>query len=86
MKLTKKEEAWLLRLEKCLAAAPKSLGKKVSSYTLGDNDIILFDKVKQEVYEDSLRHEARDKCVEVANCGTELVNIVFPFNIESTAG
>jgi len=87
MKLTKKEEAWLVRLEKCLDAAPISLNKKVSSYNIGDSEIILYDRVKQEGYEDSLsEHEISDKCIMVADCGSQLCSFMFPFGIESTAG
>lgn len=87
MKLTKKEEAWLLRLEKCLASAPVSLNKKVQAYTIGDNDITLYDLEKQTEYEDKLHErDTPDKGVMVYEAGTYLNNFVFPFGIESTAG
>ncbi len=87
MKLTKKEEAWLLRLEKCLASAPESLSKKVSSYTTGDNTVTLFDTAKRDTYERKLpSYGVTDMCTIVVDSCSEVSTLVFPFVIESTAG
>lgn len=87
MKLTKKEEAWLARFEKCMAAAPKSLGKKVSSYTVGDPFITIFDKDLVWDYEATLSNDSRkDMCQIVDEIEGEILTVYFPFNIESTAG
>jgi len=89
MKLTKKEQAWLDRLEKLLSAAPKSLDKKVSSYTVGDADIVLYDRAKYEKHfeENPVPYtDNRDQCSLVSDSDSEIVTFDFPFSIESTAG
>ena len=89
MKLNKKETAWLVRLRKTLAAAPISLDGKLSSYTVGDRDITLYDKVKfTEYYKDNPipLHDIRYHCTLVEDSESELQDLVFTFSIESTAG
>lgn len=85
VKFTKKEQAWLERLEKTLAAAPKSLSKKVCSYTIGDNDITLYDSKKVDDYI-AEKGDQRDRCVDVDRADAEITRFVFPFTVESTAG
>lgn len=91
VKLTKKEQDWLIRLEKCLAAAPKTLNSKVRAYTIGDPDIILY-CIKTLEDRENERYGCRnntiadmDICVQVEVTGAEIANFVFPFVIESTA-
>jgi hypothetical protein len=90
MKLTKKEEAWLLRFEKTMAAAPPSLGNKVWAYTIGDSDITLYNKAKfDKHFEENPINESfdtRDHCTLVADSDSELMSIGFPPPVESTAG
>lgn len=85
MKLTKKEQAWLDRLRKTLDAKPMSLMGKIGAYTIGDNDITLYDlKAFDEYYSEG--EPCRDKCELVGESDTALESISFPFCIESTAG
>lgn len=89
MKLTAKEQAWLIRFEKTMAAAPKSLDKKISSYTIGDSNITLYDKVKFETYIDNnpLGHtDTTDHCNLVRYSESEISDMAFPFTVESTSG
>lgn len=88
MEFNKRETAWLLRLEKCLAAAPASLGRKVSSYTIGDNAITLYDHEKLEQWQDLNPHKAdrMDVGPMVTEAKAELDIFVFPFSVESTSG
>lgn len=89
MKLTKKEIAWFDRFRKTLAAAPKSLHKKVSSYTIGDDEITLYDLKKFEEYfrKNPLNgRDISDHCQLVDKSDSEIESFSFPFSIESTAG
>jgi len=77
--LTKKEQAWVDRVQKALNSCPESLKKRADSYTIGDPDITIFDKNK---YEDS----GKDVCVDVDRCDAELARLEFPFGVASTSG
>ena len=52
MKLTKKEEAWLERFEKTMAAAPNSIGNKVAFFIAGDWNLTVYDFKKCNQYND----------------------------------
>ena len=88
MELTKKEIAWLDRFRKTMAAAPKTLNKKVSSYTIGDNDITLYDlkKFEEHFRKNALKRNHPDHCDLVVESDSEIEKINFPFSVESTAG
>ena len=89
MKLTKKEQAWLDRLERTLDAAPKSLFHKVSAFTIGDNYITLYDEKKVDAYSktiDTTRGISGDMPSLVDNSGGEIREFIFPFKIDSAAG
>lgn len=89
MKLTQKELKWFARLEKCLAAAPESLRKKVSSYTIGDDDIVIFDVKRADTWEDDnldRNTHTRDRCHIVDASSSRLYKLNLPFVVESTAG
>ena len=94
MKLTQAEKKWFERLQKTLDAAPESLKKKgkaqkISSYTIGDSDVTVFDEEKLNAWKNEqsfrLGYEA-DVGQMVGNADAELYNLVFPFSVESTAG
>lgn len=90
MKLTKDELKWFEGLQDYLNKAPSSLkrkskNKELSSFTVGDNAVTVYNELKCTEYEDSL-YEPGDKCVCVANSDSEILILKFPFNIESTAG
>ena len=89
MNLTIKEQAWLKRFKKTMDAAPRSLCNKIWSFTIGDDYISLYDKVKFDEYykKNPEPHQSiTDHCnlVDKANC--RLCVVDFPFPIESTAG
>ena len=89
MKLTRKEEAWLERFRKTMTAAPDSLRKKISSYTMGDDNIMLYDVNKFELYFEVYPLNSRDisdHCTLVEKSDSEIEYIPFPFKVESTAG
>jgi len=89
MKLTKKEEAWIERFKNTMASAPETLGSKMSSYTIGDNEITLYDKeVFDNYFEENPEHSwsSLDHCALVEESSSELMYIRFPFSVESTAG
>ncbi len=90
-KLTKKEQDWFVRLQKCLDAAPKTLDKKVSSFTIGDKNITVFDPAKVKACENDRTLEftawgGMDTGCQVENADAEILVLYFPFHIESTAG
>ena len=89
MEFTKKETAWLDRYRKTMKAAPKTLNKKVSSYTIGDNEITLYDLKKFEEYfrKNPLNsRDVSDHCQLVDKSDSKIESFSYPFAIESTAG
>ena len=83
--LTKKEQAWLDRFKKTMAAAPESLREKISSYTIGDSEIILYDKVKfNDFFSGS--HQDKYHCELVEDSESEICSVQFPFDVEATSG
>ena len=90
MKLTKAEIQWLKHLQEILDSAPKSFVKKakdrkISSYTIGDNDVVIYDSKTVDKYEETQRDNL-DKCCAVQETDSELFTLMFPFIVESTAG
>ena len=79
MSLNKKEQAWIDRVQKALNACPKSLSSRADSFTIGDPDVVIFDKNK---YIDT----GRDVGIDVESSGAELASLWFPFSVASTAG
>jgi hypothetical protein len=88
MKLTKKEQAWFKRLQKCLDAAPESLTNKISSYTIGDDDVTVYDKAKlKEYFNNNPRVEVEDYlCTSVDAADAKIYCLEFPFSVEATSG
>lgn len=93
MKLTKKEEAWFTRLQKCLDAAPESLKKKdgeqLRAYTIGDNEVFVYNAEKYDSYVKEKDYESwnlPDVCSTVDRSAAGMYELVFPFCVESTAG
>lgn len=86
MELTKKEEAWLARFRKTMEAAPTSLSKKVSSYTIGDSDIHLYDLDKFTSYFETNAEGEDYHCTLVERSGSSIESVNFPFSVEATAG
>ena len=88
LKLNKKEQAWLERFQKTMAAAPPSISKKLRCYTVGDSELTLFDKQKFERYEEEIndRLDHREFGQQVTDSGSEITTITFPINVEGTSG
>lgn len=89
LKLTKKEQAWLERFKKTMAAAPDSLHEKIWAHTIGDNDITLYNRGKFiSHFENNPSDEGYndDHCTLVEKAEAEIAVIRFPFPVESTAG
>jgi len=90
MKLTRKEVEWFEGLQSYLDTAPTSIRnksrlKKLSSFTIGDDDVTVYDEEKCREYE-NIQREAPDKGACVYYSESELFSLKFPFDIESTAG
>lgn len=77
--LNKKEQAWIVRVQKALDACPDSLKKRADSFTIGDPDITIYDK---NVFVDN----GNDVCVDVDSSNSYLCELTFPFGVASTAG
>jgi predicted RecB family nuclease len=77
--LNKKEQAWVDRVQKALNACPESLINRADSFTVGDPNIIIFDK---NVYVDT----GKDTCIDVDLSDAELGDLRFPFGVASTSG
>ena len=77
--LTKKEQAWVGRVQKSLDACPDSLKERAASFTIGDPEIVIIDETK-------LADIGDDVCVAVRKSNAELARLDFPFQVWSTAG
>lgn len=92
MKLTVAEKKWFERLQRTLDAAPKSLAKKgsnfqLSSFTIGDRDINVYDEEKLRAWQEANPLKAEgDVGPMVDEAEALLLDLQFPFCIESTAG
>jgi hypothetical protein len=94
MKLTVAEKKWFESLQRTLDAAPASLKKKgmaqqISAYTIGDNDINVYDEEKLNAWKENQNYRLGcepDVCMMVNKADAQLFNFVFPFSVESTAG
>ena len=94
MKLTQAEKKWFDRLQRTLAAAPaslkkKSISKKISSYTVGDPFIIVYDEEKLADWKEEQNYMTGyelDVCKMVTYADAQLYHLDFPFAVESTAG
>lgn len=85
MDLTVKEKKWVERVQKALNACPS---KRIGFYTIGDNDVMLYDKDKEEeVWEhlNSVKNSDWCKSVDALDAGFE-ATLIFPNPVESTAG
>jgi hypothetical protein len=92
IELTAKEIKWLKDVQKLLNKAPSRFcdTNLISSYTIGDNDVVIYDSQRceslEESYHDIQGGSAPDKCCCVYESGAELFSLNFPFFVESTAG
>lgn len=78
--LSKREEAWIRRLQKTLDACPT---KRLGFFTIGDPDVSIYDNrfdQHLDAFSDS------DFCTAVDRLDVRLGEIVFPDAVQSTAG
>lgn len=82
--LTPEEKKWLKKLQNVLNECPSN---RMESYTIGDNDITIYD-ISANDSEEAENSAVRncDWCDVIAATGTELASITFPFAVLSTAG
>lgn len=84
MKLTKAEKKWLDDFQKLMHECPSN---RFGSYTIGDNNIVIFDGSKEDEINDMLdSREALDFYSAVNKLDAEVDRIFFPFFINSTQG
>lgn len=85
-KLTKKEQAWIDEVNAVLARCPSP--EKIGFYTIGDPNVMIYDKRKEKEIEDKLdARSSSDWCVAVRDADAEIdANIYFPSAVLSTAG
>ena len=82
--LTKKEKAWLGRLEKVLMACPTD---RLECYTVGDNDLMFYDKNVHAAHEKTRGYrEEQDMCPACDECGAHLGRVFSKCFIVSAAG
>lgn len=80
--LTKAEKAWIEKVQALLRECPS---KRIAGYTIGDNDIVLYDtKFDDEIR--AIQDDGADFCSGVNATGAELERLYFTFPIHSTAG
>ena len=76
--LTKRESAWIKRVQKALDACPSD---DIGFYTIGDPDVNLY-----RVPEGDFIDDDRDHCVMVDDAAAGLGSLKFPRGVHSTAG
>ncbi|EDM7844534.1 hypothetical protein SFF81_000816 [Salmonella enterica] len=86
VKLTKKEQAWVEELQEALNRCPSP--KKIGFYTIGDNEILLYDLRRIDDVQAVIdRRGSADWCTAVQDVGAQIdETITFPSPVESTAG
>jgi hypothetical protein len=83
--LTAKEKVWIARLQKCLDQCPS---KRLAAYTVGDNDITLYDSSFDAEIEIIMSNpsNSQDFCQVASELDAIIEVINFPFTVHSTAG
>lgn len=85
-KLTKKESAWFDEVNAVLARCPSP--EKFGFYTIGDRDVSVYDKRKEEEIARRVDTRASSEwCSAVRDADAEIdAHIYFPSDVLSTAG
>lgn len=83
IKLNKKEKDWLNKLQTVLSECPSN---RFSAFTVGDNDITLYDKRFDTAIHEKLDRGNYDFGPAAVELNAVLFEIVMPFPIHSTAG
>lgn len=81
-KLTKAEREWLKNLQALLNKCPS---RRFQGYTIGDNDIVIYDKDVMEAWQEANQNQHLDVGLEVEQAGAELARFEFTFQIDSAA-
>ena len=81
--LTKDEIMWIDKVNKVLSECPS---ERLSSFTIGDNQISLYDNRFDKKIIEIQENGQSDYCTAVQNLGCDLGSIDFPFPVHSTAG
>ncbi len=83
-KLTKKELAWIEKVQKVLDECPS---ERLGFYTIGDRDIFLYDRSKGHEVTEWMNRNKGDFCFATkATDAYFFTSIDFPAQVESTAG
>lgn len=82
--ITQAELKWLIRLQKVIDACPS---KRLGFYTIGDSEVVLYDKTRDDEINAISDSSNKDFCVIVDELDAGFgVQLVFPSNVHSTAG
>lgn len=82
--ITRAELKWLLRLQKVIDACPS---ERLGFYTIGDSEVVLYDKTRDDEINAIADSSNKDFCVIVDELDAGLgVVICFPSNVHATAG
>ncbi|EMT6575467.1 hypothetical protein WMR74_001482 [Providencia rettgeri] len=83
-KLTKKELAWVEKVQKVLDECPS---QRLGFYTIGDRDVFLYDRSKEHEVSEWRDKNKKDFCFATKAVDADfLTSIDFPAPVESTAG
>lgn len=82
-RLTKAEKKWLEELQEVLNRCPS---KRLGFATAGDRDVTVYDRSFSDLICRILEREGSDYIPTAEKLGAVLGGIVFPANVESTAG
>ena len=82
-KLTKEEAEWIEKLKNILSECPSD---RISSFTIGDNFMFLFDKRFDAEIQRLVDENGWDWCRAVEHLNADLDTVPLPFPLHSTAG
>lgn len=83
-KLTKKELAWIEKVQKVLDECPS---ERLGFYTIGDRDVFLYDRSKEHEVTEWMDRNQGDFCFATKAMDADFfTSINFPAPVESTAG
>jgi len=81
--LTKKETAWVSKLQKILSNPPSD---RLGLYTIGDADLCVYDQTCIEDIQELVDTSDIDFCQAVEKCGAYFCSVSARMQILSTAG
>ncbi|MGK4231197.1 hypothetical protein ACK2MR_08620 [Providencia hangzhouensis] len=83
-KLTKKEIAWIEKVQKVLDECPS---ERIGFYTIGDRNVFLYDRSKESEVCEWMNRNKGDFCIATNALKVDFrTSIDFPAPVESTAG